>query len=200
MQRLVLAAPTSLLDEIGTFEGYTREVGRYERLFAEAVFIPRDSAERDPAFKQLIPYVVLKHGSKVFSYVRGAESSEGRLVARRSIGLGGHIEPLDDSLFRSPSQIYGEAAKREVAEEVTVESPYEEQIIGLINDNSDEVGRVHLAVVHLWNLTEPAVRKKERQITEAGFREMGALRDEPEELEAWSRIALRLLAQASPPT
>ena len=102
MAQSVLVFQAALLDRIGRFEGYSLAVGKYLPVLLDPVnnhFMERDKAEQDVQYKQLIPYVVLRYGESVFQYVRGKRSSESRLRAMRSIGLGGHIEPADRSLL-----------------------------------------------------------------------------------------------------
>jgi predicted NUDIX family phosphoesterase len=159
----------------------------------------RDLAEEDQGYKQLIPYVVLRHHDSVFAYVRGKKSSESRLVAMRSIGVGGHIEPADQSLFSSDRDMYLDAARREVSEEVRLDCPYHEKIVALINDDSTDVGKVHLGIMHIWDLAEPKVTKREGLITQSGFVPIASLKANLEELETWSRIALQVLDDPSVP-
>jgi predicted NUDIX family phosphoesterase len=195
-KQLVLAVRTNLFNEIGTFQGYTLDPLRYlDRIFAPggSAFVLREGAEADPAYKQLIPYVVLACGERILSYVRGRESDEGRLHSMRSIGFGGHIEPSDESLFASPLEIYRKAAEREVLEEVNLQTTYTESVVGLINDDSNEVGRVHLGIVHIWSLAEPLVVKRERQITALRFLHLSELESESDRLESWSRIAIEMI-------
>lgn len=202
MDQMVLVFETALLDRLGRFQGASLEVDAYLKAVLDPTstrFMHREAAEQDPRFKQLIPYVVLRHGRTLFSYVRGKRSTESRLHARRSIGLGGHIEPADRTLFRSDETVYREAARREVEEEVELNSPYAERIVGLLNDDSTEVGRVHFGIVHLWDLAAPLVRKREGQITQAGFRPLDELRRGAEELESWSRLTLEILADPRVP-
>jgi predicted NUDIX family phosphoesterase len=197
---LILVIETELFQRTGYFQGYTLEAGKYVDAFfapGNSKFIDRPAAENDPSYKQLIPYVILKHGTSVFSYVRGKAGSEDRLKALRSIGIGGHIEPVDDGLFVSGADIYKAGADREVDEEVRVECGYRDEIAGLINDDSNEVGKVHLGIVHIRELEKPAVNKREQQITQAGFMEIEELRAHEDELETWSRIALEILEQKS---
>lgn len=198
---LVLVVEAGLFHRAGAFQGYTCQVRRYlDAFFQEgnARFVERALAEKDPSYKQLIPYVILKHGDTVFSYVRGKAGSEERLAALRSIGIGGHIEPVDDGLFTDWSEVYRAGADREVAEEVRVDCPYTEEVAGLINDDANEVGRVHLGIVHVRELERPAVTKREQQITRAGFMEIQELRRREHELETWSRIALDILEHPPP--
>ncbi len=193
---MVLVFEASLFQDLGEFKGYTLEVERYlpnllnpENTF----FLERNRAERDFRYKQLIPYVVLRFGDSVFSYVRGKKSTESRLVARRSMGVGGHIEPIDHGLFSSYRDMYLEAARREVNEEVELGSRYTEHIAALINDDSNDVGKVHFGVMHIWDLAEPRVTKREGLITQGAFVTLESLKTQIHELETWSQIALKVL-------
>ncbi len=195
-EELVLVFESRLLDELGRFQGLFRQTESYLDAIlgnGNSRFIARRQAERDPAYKQLIPYVILRHAGCVFHYVRGRESGEDRLRAKGSIGIGGHIEPRDMNLFSSQRQLYLEAAAREVAEEIRVEANHREHIVGLLNDDSNSVGRVHFGIVHLWDLDRPAVRRRERQITRAGFLPVEELSKRRDALETWSQQCLELL-------
>ena len=125
-QEEVLVVERKVFEEVGTFQGLQFDVDKYiKKLFASGVprFMPRSQVEKDPSFKQLIPYVIMSHNGKYLTYVRGARAGETRLVAKRSIGIGGHINPIDWTLFSVDAyKIYLEAVKREVAEEVSVET------------------------------------------------------------------------------
>ncbi len=199
---MVLAFKASILKELGEFQGYTLDVERYLTKILDPAnnsFIPRSKAEQDTNYKQLIPYVVLRFRDQVFTYVRGRDAKERRLVAKRSIGFGGHIEWEDSTMFSSDRNLYLAAAKREVSEEVEVGSRYIEHVVALINDDSDEVGRVHFGIVHIWDLTEPIVTKREPQITQAKFVDLKRLKAAPHRLESWSQIALVILSDPKIP-
>ncbi len=196
MESLVLVVETKSLEKTGAFQGYEVRPERHLSIFLDPrnnLFVPRSQAEGEPKYKQLIPYVILRYRDSVFSYVRGKKSSESRLVAMRSIGVGGHIEPADQSLFSSDREMYLEAARREVNEEVELDSPYHESIVALINDDSTDVGKVHLGIMHIWDVAEPKVTKREVLITQAGFVTIESLKSKLGELETWSRIALKVL-------
>lgn len=202
MDSSVLVVEVGKVDDIGSFQGYVTNVMDY--LFVllgpqNNLFLLRTQAEQDIRYKQLIPYVVLRYRDAMFSYVRGKRSSESRLVAMRSIGVGGHIEPADQSLFSSDQDMYLEAARREVTEEVRMDSPYHESIVALINDDSTDVGKVHLGIMHIWDLAEPKVTKREGLITQSGFVPIKRLKANLGELETWSRIALQVLEDPSVP-
>lgn len=192
----VLVFERRLLTGLGWFQGHTKDVERYLKAIftpGSVFFVDRDIAERDADYKQLIPYVVLRFRGLIFAYHRGARSSEARLRGRISIGLGGHIGESDVGDHLLTREIYHRAARREMEEEVELSSPYDERIVGLINDDSDEVGRVHFGVVHLWDLTDPRVKGREAQIVEGRFASLTELEKGKSDLEGWSRIALEIV-------
>jgi predicted NUDIX family phosphoesterase len=196
----VLVVERKVFNEAGAFHGLATDVQRYlDKLFVQGVprFILRSKAEKDPSFKQIIPYVIMTCDGKFLSYVRGKKAGEIRLVAKRSIGIGGHINPVDWTLFSAePYKTYLEAVQREVAEEVSVETKYKDRIVALLNDDSNEVGRVHLGIVHLWTLEEPKVNKQEKMIiTQIGFMSISELQAVRETMETWSQICLDGLAK-----
>ncbi|NLX23332.1 MAG: hypothetical protein GXY55_16905 [Phycisphaerae bacterium] len=191
----VLVVERSTFEEVGAFHGLTFDVERYlARLFAPGGprFLPRPLAEKDPTHKQLIPYVLMCCDGKYLSYVRGRRAGETRLVGLRSIGIGGHINPGDDlPLLQSDfRETYLAAVQREVAEEVCVETSYTDRIVALLNDDTNEVGRVHLGIVHLWTLETPRVSKREQMITQMAFLSPAELRQVRDTLETWSQLCL----------
>ena len=191
----VLVFERKVLEEAGVFHGLAFDVDRYlKRLFAPGVlrFMPRSQAEADPAYKQLIPYVIMAHDGKFLSYVRGKRAGEARLVGNRSIGIGGHINPADevplfDMDFR---EVYLAAVEREVAEEVDIDVGHTDRIVALLNDDSNEVGSVHLGLVHYWRLDSEKVEKREQMITQMGFMSTDELEQERDSLETWSQLCL----------
>ena len=150
--------------------------------------MPRSEAETAPQYKQIIPYVIMAHGDKYFSYSRGAEGGEKRLVGNRSIGIGGHIDSTDND---DPYTAYQLGIQREVDEEVFVETDYTEKTIAIINDDSNSVGQVHLGVVLLWELKNPSVRARENQISDPRFETLEELYEGYDELETWSQLCLK---------
>jgi predicted NUDIX family phosphoesterase len=144
----------------------------------------------------LIPYVILQHVDssgrrRVFQYTRGKGQGEGRLHSKRSVGIGGHISEADVS--DQAIHPYHDGLRRELDEEVAIYSPYRERCVGLINDDETEVGRVHLGVVHLFELERPAVEPRETDILESGFHDVEELLADLTRFESWSQICLREL-------
>jgi predicted NUDIX family phosphoesterase len=195
----VLVVPARIFHYLGHFQGFCSDVEKYleELLSPENTrFLPRPMAENDPSFKQLIPYVILRHRDAggcdhVFQYTRGKGQGEGRLHSKQSVGIGGHISAAD--VVEGAIHPYDDGMRRELAEEVHIESPYTESCVGLINDDETEVGRVHLGVVHLFDLLQPAVRPREADIIESGFRPVDQLLADLSRFESWSQICLRAL-------
>lgn len=191
----VLVVPRSDFDRVGAFQGLCFEVARYlGALLAPKVprFMLRPAAEVDPSFKQLIPYVLLTCEGKYLSYVRGKRAGEKRLVGQRSIGIGGHINPIDEAPLYEASwrEVYAQAVEREVNEELVIGTGYQDRIVALLNDDSTEVGRVHLGVVHGWVLDAPKVSKRESMITQPEFLSRGELLAVRSELETWSSFCV----------
>ena len=186
----VLVVPTQRLRDLGLFQGLTRNLMHYEPLFEAGVahFMPRAEAEEDPEFKQLIPYVVLRCGSRIFHYRRGKKGTEARLHALRSVGVGGHINPIDQRGFDG---IYAAAMLRELNEEVELPAgPPRLTPLGLINDDATPVGQVHLGVVHVLDLDEPTVKSREAALADSGFATVAELWADCDGFETWSRFVL----------
>jgi len=189
----VLVIKRSLFDELGSFQGLSFEPQKYLASILSRgnnFFLRRPQAEKDPTHKQIIPYVLLAHGDRVLFYVRGKKAGEQRLVAKGSIGIGGHMNESDESLFALDEAAYRAGVEREVAEEISINTKFEDQIVALLNDDSTEVGQVHLGIVHVFKLAESKVEKREGMITNVAFlgkKDLSARRDS---LETWSQICL----------
>lgn len=193
----VLVVPTELFHQLGYFQGFNTDTDRY---FSDLLnpditaFRPRGEMEEDPDFKQLIPYVIFRHTAddgtvRVFHYKRGGGQGEKRLHAKRSIGVGGHISSID----AAQSNVYAEGMRRELEEEVSISTGYTETCVGLLNDDETEVGKVHLGVVHIFDVHQPHVTPRETEIHEAEFKTLDQLRAVKDEMESWSAICLDAL-------
>lgn len=194
----VLVVRRSLFEELGSFQGLNFEPQRYlNSLLSRGnnFFMPRPQAEVDPTHKQIIPYALIVHANKVLHYVRGKKAGEQRLVSKGSIGIGGHMNDLDESLFAWDEAAYRAGVEREVNEEIAIGSSFEDRIVALLNDDSTEVGRVHLGIVHVFRLAEPNVEKREAMITNLSFLSRDELIAGRESLETWSQLCVDALAQ-----
>lgn len=193
-EEYILVFKTELLKELGYFQGVNLEVKKYLDVIldpANNTFKPRQEVEDDTTFKQIIPYVILKCRDLVFRYTRGKYLSEKRLEKNFSIGLGGHISQEDENLFQTT--VYDETIEREIKEEVNISVQYKNQRIGLINDDSNQVGRVHFGIIHLFELEEALVKKRETSITECKFIPLQKLKQNFSQYETWSQLCIREL-------
>lgn len=196
----VLVVPRSLFDRAGSFQGFCGDTAAYLPLLldpANTSWRPRASVEEDPSFKQLIPYCVLAWRDAAgqrhyFAYTRGGGQSEARLRAKRSVGIGGHISSTDGEHGDDTS--YDAGMRRELAEEIAIEGTWSGRCLGLINDDSNPVGSVHLGIVHLLELERPEVSSRESELVECGFAPLESLLADRERFETWSQIALDALA------
>jgi len=196
----VLVIERKVVERVGIFNGLMFDVDPYLReIFVQGVpcFMNRSQVESNPDYKQLIPYVIMSYDGKYLSYVRGKRAGEKRLVGHRSIGIGGHINPTDDMpLFNTDFfETYLAAVDREVAEEVYVETSHTNHIVALLNDESNEVGSVHLGIVHYWVLDAPNVTKQEQMITQMAFMTSAELQGVKDTLETWSGLCVNHLAE-----
>ena len=197
----ILVVPRPVFDRLGAFEGLSLEPERYIAAFldpANNLFLPRSAAEQDPTHKQLIPYLVIRHGNRVLCYTRGKSGGEARLHAKMSIGIGGHINDGDTHTEHFDEAAYFRAVERELHEELEFSGGYRQRIAALLNDDRNEVGRVHLGVVHLIDVESPEIRPREDAIRDLQFLTVAELEPRRERLESWSQICLggldRLLA------
>lgn len=195
---MVLSIRRSLFDELGAFQGLNFNVAHYLTPILSRennFFLPRSQAENDPAFKQIVPYVILTHAGKILHYVRGKKGGEQRLVAKGSIGIGGHLNDADENLFSFDQRAYLAGVRREVEEELILLGGYQNHIRALLNDDSSEVGRVHLGIVHVFQLDSHQVAKRESVITQLALLGIDDLRARHGQLESWSQICLDAIDQ-----
>jgi predicted NUDIX family phosphoesterase len=195
----VLVVPRALLEEIGMFQGIRTEgldeaVGRLLDPAAH-FFMDRAEAEEDPTHKQIIPYCVFRQGGRVLHYTRGKAGGESRLHAKLSVGVGGHVNPVDMDGGRTGADAYHAAVSREIDEELEIAGRHEHRIIALLNDDTNPVGQVHLGVVHLVDLEPGDVRAREDALAELDFAPLEDLAGPLfERLETWSQFCIRHLA------
>lgn len=196
----VLVVKRELLEEIGSFEGI--QTDGVEAAMARLLdpenhfFMDRAVAEEDPTHKQLIPYCIFRCGDQILHYTRGKAGGESRLHAKISVGVGGHVNPVDMGEGRKGAAAYHAAVTREIEEELELPGSHEHRIIALLNDESNAVGQVHLGIVHLVELPSNLVSSREDALTDMGFASISELNGPLfERLETWSQYCIRHLAE-----
>lgn len=157
------------------------------RILRHGEFRPRAAVEEDPTLKQIIPYLIIRHGERIFLFQRSGRGGEPRLHGRFSIGVGGHIVREDsdgaDDLLRA-------GLSRELTEELIIAGSWTARPVGVLNDDETPVGRVHFGVVYVVETERPEVRVREDDRLSgrlAGAEEILAARSG---MEGWSRLIL----------
>lgn len=174
-----------------------------DRVRERGFYVERDVAERRPAWKQIIPYTVVVRGDEVLLLRRLAQGGEARLHDKLSIGVGGHINPVDvagdaesDSREREPIR---EGTRRELEEELVLEGEWDLRPVGVLNDDSNPVGAVHAGVVQVLTLNrESNARIREADVLEGTFIEQGRLSSllaEGANFETWSALLVDRLTE-----
>ena len=149
----------------------------------DGVYLDRSIAEMDPTHKQLIPYVVVRDGDRVYLMQRTDAGGDARLHGKASIGVGGHLNPVDDGEDPLMSGL-----RREWDEELVADWNPEFTLVGLLNDDSNRVGAVHLGVVFTVEADGRQVAVRERDKLTGEFVEPDAVRAAWDRLETWSQL------------
>ena len=167
----------------------------------------RSLAEHDYGTKQLVVYVLINHGETFLSYQRTPKTTETRLKALYSIGIGGHVnvdDRMQPSLFGSKEAAWKDfvlqAVRREVSEEVQIEAAntQEPRLLCFVNDDSNDVGKVHFGVVFVMKLGKPSVSiRGERGIGKLSFRTLPELVSMRDSMETWSQLLVDFLSRES---
>ncbi|HEX2883435.1 MAG TPA: hypothetical protein VHQ42_02565 [Candidatus Limnocylindria bacterium] len=165
--------------DLVTLRAAVRDAGRY---------LDRLVAEDDPSVKQLIPYVVLRDDARTFLMRRTDAGGDARLHGKASIGVGGHLNPVD----------HGEDAlmaglRREWDEELAVDWTPEFRLVGLLNDDTNPVGAVHLGVVFTVEAAGRPVEVREHDKLTGAFVAPAEVEAAWDHLETWSQLVAEAL-------
>ena len=146
-------------------------------------FVDRPLAEEDPAFKQLIPYVVVRDGGLVYLMERTDAGGDARLHGKASIGVGGHLNPVDEG-----EDPLTDGLRREWSEELVADWEPQFRLVGLLNDDSNPVGSVHLGVVFEVEAAGRPVEVRERDKLTGRFASEADVQAAWDRMETWSRL------------
>lgn len=150
-------------------------------------FMPRSHMETDPTYKQIIPYLIYSYQDRYFLMQRQAKATEQRLQSKYSLGIGGHIRQEDlttDSIF--------DWARREFHEEIDFKGNFEIEPLGILNDDSDAVGQVHVGFVFLLKGNSTAI-KVHSELKSGVLLSLEEIKDFHDRLENWSKIVFDYL-------
>jgi predicted NUDIX family phosphoesterase len=186
-ERVYVVPRSAVLDEAGWHgirtDGLDAFVAALER---DGRYEPRDAMETDPSFKQVIPYLVLRDGGRYFLMQRTAAGGDVRLHGRYSIGVGGHLNPGDGGLLGG--------LRREWSEELVADFVPEFRLVALLNDDTTEVGAVHIGAVYVADAAGRPVTIRETDKLSGSFVDAAAVAAVIDRLETWSRLTYEFLA------
>jgi predicted NUDIX family phosphoesterase len=170
----------------GAWHGFVfNDLERHQAVIRERhFFMSRAAVENDPAYQQIIPYVVFRHDTRYFLTHRLRASSEKRLRKQYSLGIGGHINPGD---LEAGDPIL-DGLKREWGEEVVYDGRFEAELIGLLNDDSSPVSKVHLGVVFLVVGNSPNIAIRETEKLAGELLTLDEMRIYYLGMESWSQM------------
>jgi predicted NUDIX family phosphoesterase len=185
--RLVLLAN----DDLNGFVSMTN-FDLYEDIIRQSgQFLWRSEMEENPAYKQIIPYLIFKHQERYFLMHRRGDATEQRLKGKGTLGIGGHLREED---MQHGSIITW--AQREFHEEVSYAGKLNIEPLGLINDDSNPVGRVHVGFVYLLEGDSPAISIKS-ELKDGSLKTLAELAEVAHGMETWSQLVLQALMQKS---
>lgn len=191
----MLVVPRETFEAVGAFHGVRMNPGEYLEAFLKpgvARYMDRDIAEESPQYKQIIAYAIFRHAGRILAYARTSKGGESRLHNKMSLGIGGHINPVDGLTDSIATYLAG--MEREIREEITFSGTATQQLYAVINDDTNEVGSVHLGIVHLFELDSEEVAPNEKALAELGFHSLEELAGPLyERLETWSAICVDAL-------
>jgi len=156
-------------------------------------FLPRSLMETDQNYKQIIPYLIFKHSNRYFLMQRRTQASEKRLQNKYSLGIGGHIRKED-----CDGATIFDWAKREFHEEVTHNGNLTITPLGLLNDDTNAVGRVHIGLVLLLESDSDTIAIKS-ELKSGQLLTLAECAAYVDTMETWSQIVYAYLIKNDSP-
>jgi len=189
-ERVLVVPRASLMDDPGWYGLRTDGLTAFAAIVAEhGRFEPRATMERDPGHKQVIPYLVLRDGDRVFLMRRTRAGGDERLHDRCSIGVGGHLNPGDRDMLGG--------LRREWREELVAAFEPDFRLVALLNDDTTDVGRVHVGAVFVADAAGRPVEVRETDKLSGAFATLSEVLDVRDQLETWSRLLAEAIAAGS---
>lgn len=189
-ESILVIKRSHLFNHAAAFQGLSTDniEGLLNIIISRQEFLPRSLMEQDPTYKQIIPYLVFRYNDRYFLMQRKSSASEQRLKNKFTLGIGGHMRQED---MRAGTSIF-DWARREFYEEVAYSGELKITTLGFINDDSNEVGKVHLGIALLveGDSTDIAIKSELKQGMLVTLDECGIYFDR---LETWSQILYQYL-------
>jgi predicted NUDIX family phosphoesterase len=191
----VMVIPRSLLfpSADDSFYGFRQDREQlWERISQGYRFMDREKAEGNHDYKQPIPYLILRYRENIFLYRRIGATTEKRLLQQYSLGVGGHINPSGQGSFRD---LICRNLQRELQEEVSLRRPYSYHLLGYLNDETNDVGSDHLALIFLVSCSSADITVRERNKLIGRLIPAAQAGSYRSQLESWSILLLPLIEQ-----
>jgi predicted NUDIX family phosphoesterase len=184
----ILVVPRPLLAP-QLVRGFTTDgVGEYvARIRTHATYVRRADAEHEPGMKQIIPYAIVRHGSRLFLFQRTQAGGEARLHGKFSIGVGGHINRAD---VQGAQDFLTAGLQREVEEELRIGGSWSARLVGVLNDDANSVGQVHFGLVHVVDTSSADIAVRERDRLTGRLVDGAEVQDLYDRMETWSQLIL----------
>ena len=187
-----MVVPREAFEAVGAFNGVRMNAQEYLSAFfgnGVAHYMDRDEAEQNPQFKQIIAYAIFCCNGKVLAYARTSKGGEARLHDKWSLGIGGHINPVDGLADNIDTYLAG--VEREIREEISFSGTATQKLYAVINDDTNEVGSVHLGFFFTMEVEDASVRETDK--LEGLWLKRSELSENMENMETWSQIACEAL-------
>lgn len=189
LEEQILVVPRARLFAGSAVHGFTTvDAAAYRdraRIFGE--FRRRAEMEADPSMKQIIPYMIVRHGSRFFLFQRTTAGGEPRLHGKFSIGVGGHVNRADVEGATDPMDA---GLRRELEEELLIDGTWRARLVGVLNDDTNSVGQVHFGLVHIVEVGSPEISVRESDTLTGRLADAAELRGLYDRMETWSQLIL----------
>ena len=193
MDELVFAIPTLELWALLSYKEKGLIYGNSDvlkKIVQNGLFHKRNVLEEDPSFKQIIPYAIISCKDSFYLFKRTSKQTEKRLSNKFSLGVGGHMNP--STSMESEEEYLKNELKRELFEEVKLLNDCiieDIEFIGLINDDTIPVGKVHIGLLYHIRVSTKDVYINETDKMTAGWIEKPSLAEFYEGMETWTKIS-----------
>lgn len=191
MSERILAFPAEILSSLPPIKGVSTDPLLYgQAIFTNpaTTFIDREPAEKDPNWKQVIPYMLIEYKGMYLVYQRQKAGGESRLHNLYSLGFGGHIKDSDGT---GVVEAYMRGMQRELTEEIEVETVADPSLVqACIYDDSSDVGKVHFGFVYVLRSASPLVKTVDPAVGTPQFMPLEFIRTLKPRFEAWSILCI----------
>lgn len=183
---LVVPRARLLIDPVHGFSRHAAE-SSLASVRAHGVFRRRTEMEHDHSMKQIIPYLIVRHDRRLFLFQRSSAGSEMRLHGKYSIGVGGHIDRSD---VEGASDVIDAGLRRELLEELIIRGTWRARLVGVLNDDTTNVGQVHFGLVHVVDVDTPNIAIRETDALSGRLVDAAEVRALRDRMETWSQLIL----------